>query len=110
MRKQIAILIMIMVGILSFIVGYSMSPSEIKTCSQGYCKKADVKAEKPVSATKKQEEEEVVTHKEKVEFAKPIQKVAPTSEKQPAESNKKASEHGSKEEIGGYGEEIGYGY
>lgn len=116
MKKDLTILIMVMIGIISFIVGYSMSPSEIKTCPHECCHKAGIKA-------KKQEKEPIV-HKEKVEH----REVIPTLEKQPAKVKKDVEEPipakpvreapkalekkpaKTEEEVGGYGEEIGYGY
>jgi hypothetical protein len=104
MRKDITILVVVMVGIISFIVGYSMSPTEIKTCQHACCKKAGIKA-------KKQEKKPVI-HKEKIEAKKPAKKevVTPTPAKPPEpikrkEVAEKPAPVVEEEEVSGYGVE-----
>lgn len=110
MRKDMAILLIVMVGIMCFIVGYSISPDRIKTCPHVCDKKADVKAEMPVDTTPKSHEEKpakaaeqvkkptyAIEKKKEVEEPTPekLDKETPeTPEKQPAKTD---------EETGGYG-------
>lgn len=132
MRKDVTIVIIIMVGIMSFIAGYSMSPTEIKTCPDEFCSKAGETAD---AARRHKCPEQSVSHEEAATISEeqPVASEyveepahAVKSEKEvsgydikkptPAEPAKKVAPTPEKqpaeseEEVGGYGEEEYGGY